>query len=76
MSEKNRFKLCRPRLAAVPTYVAAYDSVIRIFREIEADVLQWHGTIGMFVHTSTMLLNLNFRRHDFACALTANLQLK
>ena len=31
--------------------VAPYDAVVWVLCEIEPNVLQWHGSVGMFVHS-------------------------
>ena len=58
--------------------ISANDSVIRIFREIEPNVLQWHRTVGMLVHSWTVFLDFShkkhFRQEKNHCCLSGTIQ--
>ena len=42
--------------------VSAYNSMVWVLSEIKSNVLQWHRSVGMFVHSWAMLLYLYFSR--------------
>ena len=39
--------------------ISANDSVVRIFCEIEPNILQWHRAVGMLVHSWTVFLDFH-----------------
>ena len=39
--------------------------MVRIFRDVQADVLKWHWSVGMFIKSIPVFLDvMYFSRHD------------